>query len=219
MSYRGGYRRERSSYQGSNYSNSSSYGGGSYGGSRGSSNVNPWEGGMVPGRSSGGSSSAGIAGLLPTPSQPNLLSQLSSPEAQLAIASNLLTSLLRPQQSQVPSLLSLSGMTQSNNGGPGGYRHQNQYGDRYQDRRKPMRDGRRIEPYSKVPSSWPGQNRRGGPIRPGSDRRPQGRTTSLGKGGGRPISKDGKLSKKDDDKAKTDSDQDKDGRNEEDGKR
>ncbi|CAG2062439.1 unnamed protein product, partial [Timema podura] len=121
MSYRGGYRRERSSYQGSNYSNSSNYGGGSYEGSRGSSNVNPWEGGMVPGRSSGGSFSAGIAGLLPTPSQPNLLSQLSSPEAQLAIASNLLTSLLRPQQSQVPSLLSLSDMTQSNNGGPGGY--------------------------------------------------------------------------------------------------
>nr|CAD7459455.1 unnamed protein product [Timema tahoe] len=215
MSYRGGYRRERSSYQGSNYSNSSNYGGGSYGDSRGSSNVNPWEGGMVPGRSSGGSFSAGIAGLLPTPSQPNLLSQLSSPEAQLAIASNLLTSLLRPQQSQVPSLLNLSDMTQSNNGGPGGYRHQNQYGEnRYQDRRKPMRDGRRIEPYTK-----PGQNRRGGPIRPGSDRRPQGRTTSLGKGGGCPISKDGKLSKKDDDKAKTDSDQDKDGKNEEDGKR
>jgi hypothetical protein len=56
-------------------------------------NVNPWEGGMVPGGRSG------IAGLLPTPPQTtNLLSQLSTPEAQLALASNLLSTLLRPQQ-------------------------------------------------------------------------------------------------------------------------
>jgi hypothetical protein len=48
---------------------------------------------MVPGGRSG------VAGLLPTPPQSsNLLSQLSSPEAQLALASNLLSTLLRPQQ-------------------------------------------------------------------------------------------------------------------------
>jgi hypothetical protein len=48
---------------------------------------------LVPGGRSG------LAGLLPTPPQSsNLLSQLSSPEAQLALASNLLSTLLRPQQ-------------------------------------------------------------------------------------------------------------------------
>jgi hypothetical protein len=40
---------------------------------------------------------------LPTPPQTNLLSQLSSPEAQLALASNLLSTLLRPQQ-QAPQV-------------------------------------------------------------------------------------------------------------------
>lgn len=87
MSQNRGYRRDgRQSYQ----MNSSAH----YGGRAGQQmNVNPWEGGLVPGGRSG------ITGLLPTPPQAsNLLSQLSSPEAQLALASNLLSTLLRPQQ-------------------------------------------------------------------------------------------------------------------------
>lgn len=50
--------------------------------------MNPWEGGMMPGR-----------GILPTPN--NNLS-LASPQAQLAIASNLLTNLLCSQQEIQP---------------------------------------------------------------------------------------------------------------------
>lgn len=86
MSQNRGYRRDgRQSYQ----MNSSAH----YGRSGQQMNVNPWEGGLVPG------GRAGITGLLPTPPQTsNLLSQLSSPEAQLALASNLLSTLLRPQQ-------------------------------------------------------------------------------------------------------------------------
>lgn len=52
--------------------------------------MNPWEGGMMPGR-----------GILPTPN--NNLS-LASPQAQLAIASNLLTNLLRSQQEVQPQV-------------------------------------------------------------------------------------------------------------------
>ena len=91
MSQNRGYRRDgRQSYQ----MNSSAH----YGGRSGQQmNVNPWEGGLVPG------GRAGVAGLLPTPPQTNLLSQLSSPEAQLALASNLLSTLLRPQQ-QAPQV-------------------------------------------------------------------------------------------------------------------
>ena len=91
MSQNRGYRRDgRQSYQ----MNSSAH----YGGRSGQQmNVNPWEGGLVPGGRSG------VAGLLPTPPQTNLLSQLSSPEAQLALASNLLSTLLRPQQ-QAPQV-------------------------------------------------------------------------------------------------------------------
>lgn len=92
MSQNRGYRRDgRQSYQ----LNSSAH----YGGRSGQQmNVNPWEGGLVPG------GRAGVAGLLPTPPQTsNILSQLSSPEAQLALASNLLSTLLRPQQ-QAPQV-------------------------------------------------------------------------------------------------------------------
>lgn len=53
--------------------------------------MNPWESGMMPGR-----------GILPTPN--NNLS-LASPQAQLAIASNLLTNLLRSQQEVQPQVL------------------------------------------------------------------------------------------------------------------
>lgn len=64
-------------------------GGGMSGGS-GMGGMNPWEGGMMPGR-----------GILPTPN--NNLS-LASPQAQLAIASNLLTNLLRSQQEVQPQV-------------------------------------------------------------------------------------------------------------------
>ena len=87
MSQNRGYRRDgRQAYQ----MNSSQ----GYGRSGQQMAVNPWEGGMVPG------GRGGISALLPTPPQAsNLLSQLSSsPEAQLALASNLLSTILRPQQ-------------------------------------------------------------------------------------------------------------------------
>lgn len=57
-----------------------------------SSQVNPWEGGLPPGGNRGG------AGLLPSPNQPDLLSQLSSTEAQLAIASNLINKIFNQPQ-------------------------------------------------------------------------------------------------------------------------
>lgn len=53
--------------------------------------MNPWEGGMVPGGSRGGS------GLLPAPGQSDLLSQLSTTEAQLALASNLINKIFNQQ--------------------------------------------------------------------------------------------------------------------------
>lgn len=64
--------------------------GGGMSGSSGMGGMNPWEGGMMPGR-----------GILPTPN--NNLS-LASPQAQLAIASNLLTNLLRSQQETQPQV-------------------------------------------------------------------------------------------------------------------
>lgn len=59
-------------------------------GSGGMGGMNPWESGMMPGR-----------GILPTPN--NNLS-LASPQTQLAIASNLLTNLLRSQQEAQPQV-------------------------------------------------------------------------------------------------------------------
>lgn len=155
MSQNRGYRRDgRQSYQ----MNSSAHFGGRSGQQM---NVNPWEGGLVPGGRSG------VAGLLPTPPQTNLLSQLSSPEAQLALASNLLSTLLRPQQQvpqvcsslyveavcysqayslqtgtcsnstslmQVPSLLSLGSLDHLGNAGGSMYRQHSGFGPgRYQD--------------------------------------------------------------------------------------
>lgn len=62
-------------------------GGGNYRSNFGNynSSMNPWEGGMIPGRGTG---SVG---------QGDLLSQLASPEAQLAIASNLINKLITQQ--------------------------------------------------------------------------------------------------------------------------
>lgn len=74
---------------GSNSGMGSNMGGG-MSGSGGMGGMNPWEGGMMPGR-----------GILPTPN--NNLS-LASPQAQLAIASNLLTNLLRSQQEAQPQV-------------------------------------------------------------------------------------------------------------------
>ncbi|XP_031826369.1 protein on ecdysone puffs isoform X2 [Nomia melanderi] len=108
------------------------------GGGGGSGGMNPWEGGMMPGR-----------GILPTPN--NNLS-LASPQAQLAIASNLLTNLLRNQQDvqqQVPSLLSLG----NNFSGPGPNfpNQQNFQSGRFNDRpvRHPMKN-QRPQPYNKM---------------------------------------------------------------------
>ena len=82
--------------------NRSGGGGGGGGGNQGGRNnvgmgmggggggVNPWESGVMPGR-----------GLLPTPNN-NL--NLSSPQAQLVIASNLLSNLLRTQQEVQPQV-------------------------------------------------------------------------------------------------------------------
>lgn len=78
---------------GSNMGNSgmgNNMSGGMSGSSGGMGGMNPWEGGMMPGR-----------GILPTPN--NNLS-LASPQAQLAIASNLLTNLLRSQQEVQPQV-------------------------------------------------------------------------------------------------------------------
>ncbi|XP_029667461.1 zinc finger protein on ecdysone puffs [Formica exsecta] len=111
--------------------------GGMSGGS-GMGGMNPWEGGMMPGR-----------GILPTPN--NNLS-LASPQAQLAIASNLLTNLLRSQQEvqpQVPSLMSLG----NNYSGPGSnYPNQQNYSSgRFSDRpaRHPIKN-QRPQPYNKM---------------------------------------------------------------------
>lgn len=55
--------------------------------------MNPWESGMMPGR-----------GILPTPN--NNLS-LNSPQAQLAIASNLLSNILRNQSDNQPQVVNI----------------------------------------------------------------------------------------------------------------
>ncbi|KAF4519553.1 hypothetical protein B566_EDAN004757, partial [Ephemera danica] len=111
--------------------------------------VNPWEGGFAPG---------GGSGLLPTPSTSNLLSQLSSPEAQLAVASNLLSSLLRPvtnnfQQGQLPALMGL-GNSSSNYGSS--YGNNQQYNDNYPSRGGGGGGGGGFDDYH----SGPGNHRR-----------------------------------------------------------
>lgn len=90
--------------------------------------VNPWEGGNFPGNR-GDAFNSGNS---------NLLSQLSEPQAQLAIA---LTKLLQPQQSQVPSLLTMDTINPSNS--------YNDYSVGYNDFRR-NRDFRRNEPFNKV---------------------------------------------------------------------
>ncbi|PSN42302.1 hypothetical protein C0J52_11139 [Blattella germanica] len=213
MSHNRGYRRDgRQNYQ----MNSSGHYGGRSGGQM---NVNPWEGGMVPGRS-------GVAGLLPTP-QTGLFSQLSnSAEAQLALASNLLSTILRPQQQpQVPSLLSLDSMGPMGGSGGMGYRGSGYGPGRYDDpgpnRRKRM-DNRRAEPYNKSQ-----QGRRNASARGGAERKTGGnqglRSPSIGKGRSSVSKSGGKADKKDDEnKKEKDVDEDKandDEKNEEDSKR
>ncbi|XP_011168417.2 zinc finger protein on ecdysone puffs isoform X2 [Solenopsis invicta] len=134
---RGNFNRSSS---GGNRVGNNSMGGNMGGGMSGSSmsGMNPWESGMMPGR-----------GILPTPN--NNLS-LASPQAQLAIASNLLTNLLRSQQEaqpQVPSLMSLG----NNYSGPGpNYPNQQNYSSgRFNDRpaRHPLKN-QRPQPYNKM---------------------------------------------------------------------
>ncbi|XP_071444222.1 zinc finger protein on ecdysone puffs isoform X2 [Hetaerina americana] len=138
-------------------------------GGRSSGHVSPWEGGLVPGGGIGMGGGVGLGGsshqqsnpnrmggLLPTPvpQTSSLLSHLSTPEAQLAIASNLLTTLLRPppQQQQQQQQLGM-GM------GQGHHHHQQHMAPslmgRYQDGGGPMQrrrrmENRRQEPYSKM---------------------------------------------------------------------
>ncbi|KAG8230037.1 hypothetical protein J437_LFUL015256 [Ladona fulva] len=164
-------------------------------GGRSSGPVSPWEGGLVPGGGIGGMGGGvglggssnhhqqnapnRMGGLLPTPvpQASNLLSHLSTPEAQLAIASNLLTTLLRPQpqhqqqQQQVAPLLnfSLGQLGGSSSPSPihqlgmgmghGPPHHQQHMAPslmgRYQDGGGPMQRRRRVEnrrqePYSKM---------------------------------------------------------------------
>ena len=100
MSFRG---KKRDSYGGGrNYDRNMGGGGGSMGGNMrnsgggnmggrgmGGGGVNPWESGVMPGR-----------GILPTPSNLNF----ASPQAQLALANNLLSNLLCSQQDSQPQV-------------------------------------------------------------------------------------------------------------------
>ncbi|XP_046389686.1 zinc finger protein on ecdysone puffs [Ischnura elegans] len=161
-------------------------------GGRSSGHVSPWEGGLVPGGGIGMGGGVGLGGsshqqsnpnrmggLLPTPvpQASSLLSQLSTHEAQLAIASNLLSTLLRPQsqqqqqQQQVAPLLNFSlgqlggssspsPLPQLGMGMGQGHHHHQQHMapslmGRYQDGGGPLQrrrrmDNRRQEPYSKM---------------------------------------------------------------------
>ncbi|XP_008556677.1 zinc finger protein on ecdysone puffs [Microplitis demolitor] len=142
MSYNRGVKRNssgnRSFSRNSGGGNSGYSGIGMGGGSSGSHGMNPWESGVMPGR-----------GILPTPS--NNLS-LNSPQAQLVIASNLLSNLLRSQQDtqpQVPSLLSLG---TSLNGPGSNFRSSQSYSsNRYSDRQgRGNLKSQRSQPYSKM---------------------------------------------------------------------
>lgn len=111
-----------------------------YGGGGGGA-VNPWEGGSVPG---GANRGGGMMNSFNSGNPSHLLSQLSEPQAQLALA---LTKLLQPQQQQVPSLLTMdtvnpNQMYPMNNDFP-------QRG-RLDFNRRPRPDFRRNEPYNKV---------------------------------------------------------------------
>lgn len=92
--------------------------------------VNPWEGGSFPGNR-GGAFNSGNSGAV--------LSHLSEPQAQLAIA---LSKLLQPQQSQVPSLLAMDPIIPSNS-------YDYSLG-RTDFNRRNRNDFRRNEPFSKV---------------------------------------------------------------------
>ncbi|XP_014210080.1 zinc finger protein on ecdysone puffs [Copidosoma floridanum] len=100
--------------------------------------MSPWESGMMPGR-----------GILPTPN--NNIS-LASPQAQLAIASDLISNLLRGQQAnqpQVPSLLSLG----NNFSGPSpNFSNQQNFNqNRFVDRNiRPNMKNQRVQPYNKM---------------------------------------------------------------------
>lgn len=115
------------------------YGGGGSGGGGGGA-VNPWEGGNVPGGNRGGMMNSFNSG-----NQSNILSQLSEPQAQLALA---LTKLLQPQQQQVPSLLTMDTVNPlaSNNMYPNDYPQRG----RLDFNRRPRPDFRRNEPFNKV---------------------------------------------------------------------
>lgn len=97
----------------------------------GPGSVNPWQGGNIPGNQYNNGNPS------------NLLSQLSEPQAQLALA---LTKLLQPQQ-QVPSLLSMNTNPPMPNrgfgGGPGNF---NRNGPGNMNNRRPQN----VKPFNKV---------------------------------------------------------------------
>ncbi|RZF32370.1 hypothetical protein LSTR_LSTR001834 [Laodelphax striatellus] len=149
MSYRRDSRRESAWFILGNYGGGGgggmnrrqNYGGGVGGGLN---QVNPWQGGLVPG--------VNQLGLLVSHGQSTLLSQLSSPEAQLAMATNLLNRILSPQEqnSTPPSLLSLPinrNLAAFNDSRPR-WNNNNSYADRRRDRQD-----RRPQPYNKSGSN------------------------------------------------------------------
>ncbi|XP_039286490.1 zinc finger protein on ecdysone puffs isoform X2 [Nilaparvata lugens] len=142
MSYRRDNRRDNPRNSGGNYGGGGggmnrrqNYGGGIGGGLN---QVNPWQGGLVPG--------VNQLGLLQSHGQPSILSQLSSPEAQLAMATNLLNKILSPQEQNTtpPSLLSLPINRNMAAFSDSRSRWNNSYSDRRRDR-----PDRRVQPYSK----------------------------------------------------------------------
>ncbi|XP_039286489.1 zinc finger protein on ecdysone puffs isoform X1 [Nilaparvata lugens] len=146
MSYRRDNRRDNPRNSGGNYGGGGggmnrrqNYGGGIGGGLN---QVNPWQGGLVPG--------VNQLGLLQSHGQPSILSQLSSPEAQLAMATNLLNKILSPQEQNTtpPSLLSLPINRNMAAFSDSRSRWNNSYSDRRRDR-----PDRRVQPYSKSGSN------------------------------------------------------------------
>lgn len=102
--------------------------------------VNPWQGGNVPGGNAAG-------GAFNSANPSNLLSQLTEPQAQLALA---LTKLLQPQQ-QVPSLLTMDTVNPLHNrGGYGPNKNSYPQGSRADIIRRARHGFKRNEPYNKV---------------------------------------------------------------------
>lgn len=104
--------------------------------------VNPWEGGNVP----GGGNRGGMMNSFNSGNSTNILSQLSEPQAQLALA---ITKLLQPQQ-QVPSLLTMDTINPLANNNMYSMNNDFPQRGRLDFNRRPRPDFRRNEPFNKV---------------------------------------------------------------------